>query len=142
MIDDNDIQAAIVAKLKANAPLIAFLTQFSTQAEIREAAWQGREFLYPAVRVEVTQNRPIGNTPCYSQATITIYYYSEYDSSKQVNQLAGLGNDTLFEKQLDGTGWYSGIIQLDNRIGGRRQSERVWQATELYRANIFGGFRP
>lgn len=142
MIDDNAIQAAVVAKLKANTALVAYLTQFSAQAEIRESSWQGREFLYPNVRVEVTDNTPIGELPCFSQVTITLYYHSESDSSKQVNELAGFGNDALFEKQVSGSGWYSGIIQLDNRIAGKRQIERVWQAVELYRTNIFGGFRP
>lgn len=141
MIDDNTIQAAIVAKLKANMALIAWLTQFQAQAEIREAQWQGREFVYPAVRVELTGNTPIAEPPCYSQVTFSIYYYSESDSSRQVNELAGYGNDALFEKAVTGSGWYSGLFVLDNRITGRRQSERVWQAVELYRANIFGGFR-
>ena len=141
MIDDNTIQAAIVAKLKANSALVTWLTQFSAQAEIREAQWQGREFVYPAVRVEITSNIPQGETPCFSQITTTIYYYSESDSSKQVNELAGYGNDALFEKAVNDSGWYSGLFVLDQRITGRRQSERVWQAVELYRTNIFGGFR-
>lgn len=139
MIDNDLIQAALVAKLKANTALVNWLTTFSAQSEIRESQWQGRDFFYPAVRVELGTQVEEGNPPCYSAIPFTVYSYSEKDSSREANQLAGYVNDAILRKAVSGTGWISGIIVSDGSIAARRVSERVWQAVNLYRMNIYGG---
>jgi len=139
MIDNDLIQAALVAKLKADTSLVAFLTTFSAQAEIRESQWQSREFIYPAVRVELGTQIEEGNPPCFSTIPFTVYSYSEKDSSREANQLAGYVNDAILRKAVLGSGWISGIIITDGAIAARRVNERVWQAVNLYRMNIYGG---
>ena len=139
MIDNDLIQAAIVARLKANTALIAYLTTFSAQAEIREAQYQSASFIYPAVRVEMGTQIEEGDPPCYSTIPFTVYSYSEKDSSREANQLAGYVNDTLLRQLVLGSGWNSGIIIMDGLIAARRVSERVWQAINLYRMNVYGG---
>lgn len=139
MIDNDLIQAAIVAKLKADTPLVNWLTALGAGSEIREAQFQSREFLYPNVRVEVGTQIEEGNPPCYSTIPFTVYSYSEKDSSREANQLAGYVNDAILRKAVYGSGWISGIIITDGSIAARRVSERVWQAVNLYRMNIYGG---
>ena len=139
MIDNDLIQAAIVARLKANTALITYLTTFNAQNEIRESQWQGAEFVYPAVRVEMGTQIEEGDPPCYSTIPFTVYSYSEKDSSREANQLAGYVNDTLLRQLVLGSGWNSGIIIMDGLIAARRVSERVWQAINLYRMNVYGG---
>lgn len=139
MIDNDLIQAAIVAKLKANTALTTWLAVRSTAGEIREGQFQGREFLYPAVRVELGTQIEEGNPPCYSTLAFTVYSYSEQNSSQQANQLAGLIADALLRKSIAGSGWQSQLIIADGMIAARRTRERVWQAVNLYRCNIYGG---
>lgn len=139
MIDNDQIQAAIVAKLKANSALTTWLATRSTAGEIRESQFQGREFFYPAVRVELGTQIEEGNPPCYSTLPFTVYSYSEKGSSQEANQLAGLVSDALLRKNVTGSGWHSQLIISDGVIAARRTSERVWQAVNLYRMNIYGG---
>lgn len=139
MIDNDLIQAAIVAKLKADSALIAFLTTFGAQDEVREFQYQAAGFLYPNVRVDLGTQIEEGNPPCYSTLPFTVYSYSEADSSRQANQLAGYVNDALLRKSVTGSGWHSQLIITDGAIAARRTSERVWQAVNLYRMNVYGG---
>jgi hypothetical protein len=139
VIDNDQIQAAIVAKLKANNPLITWLTQFQAQSEIREAQYQAAGFVYPNVRVELGTQIEEGNPPCYSTLPFTVYSYSERDSSQEANELAGLVKDALLRQSVTGSGWHSQLIIADGMIAARRVSERVWQAVNLYRMNVYGG---
>jgi hypothetical protein len=139
VIDNDLIQAAIVAKLKANSALTTWLADRSTAGEIREGQFAGREFQYPAVRVELGTQIEEGNPPCYSTLPFTIYAYSEQNSSQEANQLAGYVQDALLRKNVTGSGWQSQLIIADGMIAARRVSERVWQAVCLYRMNVYGG---
>ena len=58
MISNDLVQAAIVAKLKADTTLVAWLTARSAENEIRESQWQGTVFSFPAVRVELGTQEP------------------------------------------------------------------------------------
>jgi hypothetical protein len=139
MIDTDVIQAALIAKLKADTALVAFLTSFGAANEIRESQWQGRDFIYPNVRLELGTHTDEGDPPCYSTMPFTVYSYSEKDSSREANQLAGYVNQALEQKNFSGIGFTSGIIVHDGLIAARRVSERVWQAVNLYQVNIYGG---
>lgn len=142
MLSNDLIQAAIITKLKADTALVAFLTAASAANEIREAQWQGREFVYPAVRVTVGTQLAGGNGPCYTttgQTPFTIYCYSEQDSSQQADQLAGLVDDALLGLHLSGTGFRTGPVLSDGLIKAIRTGERVWQATFLGRMQLYGG---
>jgi hypothetical protein len=139
VIDNDQIQAALVAKLKANTALTTWLSSRSSSDEIREAQYQAAGFLYPAVRVELGTQIEEGNPPCYSTIPFTVCSYSEKNSSQEANQLAGLVADALLRKNVSGSGWHSQLIIADGMIAARRTSERVWQAVNLYRMNIYGG---
>lgn len=142
MLSNDLIQAALITKLKANTALVAFLTAASAGSEIREAQWQGREFTYPAVRVQVGTQMAGGNGPCYTttgETPFTIYCYSEQDSSRQADQLAGLVDDALLGLHLSGTGFRTGPVLSDGLIKAVRTGERVWQATFLGRMQLYGG---
>lgn len=139
MIDNNEIQAAIVAKLKANTALVTWLTARGAGDEIREAQYQARQFLYPAVRVEIGTQTEEGNPPCYSTLPFTVYAYSEKNSSQEANELAGLVRNALLRKNVTGSGWHSQLIIADGMIAARRTSQKVWQAVNLYRMNVYGG---
>jgi hypothetical protein len=139
MISPELVQAGIITKLKADTALIAWLTTYSAQNEVRENQWQGRQFVYPAVRVDIlTQTEP-GNPPCYSQALFNVFAFAEGDSSKNCGVLAGLVDSALIRKKFTGTGFDSGLVTSLGTVPPIRTGERVWQALGQYQANLFGG---
>ncbi len=141
MIASDDLQASIITRLKANTALIAFLTTYAAQNEVRETQWQGAAFVYPAVRVSIGTQNPIGDGVCYltnSEVTFTVHSFSESDSSQQADDLAGLVNTALMGGRLAGTGFGSLVIQSDGLVHAVRTVGRVWQAQGLYRTFIYG----
>lgn len=141
MISPELIQAAIISHLKANTPLVAWLTALSAGAEIRETSWQGAVFTYPAVRAEAGSQLPGPATSvCYlttGEVPFTILSFGESDSSKQADTLAGLVNTALMGQRIAGTGFRSMAIQSDGLTHATRTAERVWQAIGLYRMQIY-----
>jgi len=133
------VQAGIITHLKADAALIAWLTTFSAQNEIRENQWQGVTFVYPAVRVDLlTQTEP-GNPPCYSQVLFSVFAFTEGDSSKDCGVLGGLLDTALLRKKFSGTGYNSGLILTLGGVPPTRTAERIWQGLGQYQTNLYGG---
>lgn len=141
MIANNTIQAAIVAKLKANTALVNYLTAKSAGSEIRESSWQGAAFTYPAVRVESGTQQPGPDTSiCYlttGETPFTVLCFSEGDSSQEADELAALVNAALMGQRISGTGFASLLIQSDGLTHAARTAERVWRAIGLYRMQIY-----
>ena len=105
MIANNNIQAAIITKLKADTDLVAWLTARSASNEIRESNWQGAAFTYPAVRVQTGTQQPGPDTShCYlttSEIPFTVLCFSESDSSQQADILArGLSPKAVIRVEL------------------------------------------
>ncbi len=97
MISSDLIQAAIISKLKDDTTLVDFLTARASADEIRESQWQGAAFTYPAVRVDLGTQVPIGDGTCVpfqSEVSFSVLSFSEQDSSQQADVLAGLFNSS------------------------------------------------
>jgi hypothetical protein len=133
------VQAGIIAKLKADSALVAWLTALSAGDEIRENQWQGRQFVYPAVRVDLLPQTEPGNPPCYSQTLFNVFAFTEGDSSKDCGVLVGLINAALIRKKFNGTGYNSGLVITLGTVPPIRTAERVWQALGQYQTNLYGG---
>lgn len=143
MISNDLVQASIIAKLKADTTLVAWLTVEGAGDEIREGQYQGRNFVYPAVRAQLGTQQPGGNGPCYvttGETTFMVQSFSESDSSQGADQLAGLVEDALLGKHLAGTGFHTGPVLCDGHIKAVRTGERVWQAITQFRMQLYGGF--
>lgn len=141
MISNELIQQTIISKLKADTPLVNYLTNQSATNEIREAQWQGAQFVYPAVRVQAGGQLPDGNLgSCHtsrSETTITITSHSESDSSREADVLMGLVNAAIFGKRLSGTGFRSMLVDSDSLLKATRENNRVWRGTGLYRVKLY-----
>ena len=141
MISPELIQAAIITKLKANIALTDFLTALSAGDEIRESQWTGVTFTYPAVRVEAGTQIPDGDLgTCHttrSEVPFTVASFSDGDSSRQADTLAGLVNAALFGIRLSGMGFRSMIINSDGLIHAARTAERAWRSVGLYRMRLY-----
>lgn len=134
MIGDESIQASIVAKLKALAP---FDTVSST--EIREFQWQGDEFAYPNIRIELEKNEYEFDEQerCQLQyIEFSVYAFSESKSSKEssriksavINQLVGAGFTTLGVK-------FNRVRLIDN-VPAVRQDERTFRTQAKFGSRI------
>lgn len=142
MISNDLIQAAIISHLKADTTLVDWLTALSAGEEIRETQWQGVQFGYPAVRVQIGTQMPGGNGPCYvttGETPFTVLSFSEHDSSQQADQLMGLVEDALLGNHLSGSGFRTGPVLSDGLIKATRTGERLWQAVGLFRMQLYGG---
>lgn len=139
MISPELVADAIIAKLKADTALVAWLTARSSPDEIRENQWQGRDFTYPAVRVDLGDQIEVGNGPCFSEMPFTVFGFAEGDSSRDANILAGLISVALVRTRISGTGYTGGLVANDTMTAAARTGERVWRAPGLYRMKLYGG---
>lgn len=140
MIPNELLQKGIVAKLKADAALTAYLAP-SGSASVLENQYQGQDFVYPAIRVDILPQQPIGNGTDrlrISSCIFTVRAYSAKSSSYEANHLATLVGQALFNKQIDGTDESSQAnfrllrINILNIDGAFRISDRLWMATATF----------
>lgn len=139
MISPELVQAGIIAQLKANSALTTWLIDRSAGDEIRENQWQGRQFVYPAIRVDLLPQTEPGAPPCYSQTLFNVFTFTEGDSSKNCGILAGLVDAALIRKKFSGTGYASGLVITLGSVPPIRTAERLWQALGQYQTNLYGG---
>lgn len=128
MISNNDLKAAIVARLKAFAQLIAILPD--GLEGVREYEWRGTDFQYPNVRVKIdgqVDTSPDSNCSIFS-ADWSVYIFSEIHSSNQADMIAG-----MIANYFRGSNFtYNAVklvrIQIVENIPAVTQDERTWRA--------------
>lgn len=136
VLDNADIQESIVTKLKADTNLTTWLAARSSANEIREDEWQGSDFAYPNVRIEVVQQEDMGDPPCHILTLFNVFSYAEGYSSLDCDVLSGLVRAALRGKHLTGTGFMSLKIALEGSPGAVQAGDRIWRATEQFSALI------
>ena len=89
MIDNDLVQTAILLQSQSIAPLVSSLP--SGTASIKEFNWKGVSFQYPCVRIAVESQIDVAetNVSCPSQVDFSFYVFSEKQSSKEANSIAG-----------------------------------------------------
>lgn len=136
MIGDEVIQAAIIAKLKALAPF-----QSVASTEVRELEWQGDEFTYPNIRVELEDNSPYFDEQlnCTLQGVeFSVYCFSQQRSSKECSQVKtavinamvsnGFSNSSLNIKFLP--------VRVADNVPAIRQDERTWRSQIKFSSKV------
>lgn len=139
MIGNNILQAAIVARLKADSTLTTWLAARSTAGEIREMQYQGAEFEYPCVRVAIAEQLPTGDV-CYLTASFAMFEvrcYSEKDSSEECDQLSKLVLDALIGKRLSGTGFATMSVLCDSFPHAVHTGDKLWESFSTFRAEVY-----
>lgn len=143
MISPEHVQKAIIAKLKTNLPLVNAL---GGADKIKEIGYQGMDFTYPAIRVDINSQTPIGNGTDHVRLSTfdwSIKIYSEKDSSYEANNLMGLVMNALFNVQiLDATDNnnipHFNIIRIDviTTNNAMRINERLWAAEIFFESQM------
>lgn len=126
---NNEVKAGLVAKLKADATLLA---ELSSSADIKEAQWQGTEFVYPAVRVRLFANDSPNNDCEYNIVNGSIMVFSEEYSSLEADRIAGIIRTILHKKSFSSSGVAFTGMRVTNLVPAIRQDENTWRSEVLF----------
>lgn len=131
MLNVNEVQAGMVARLKATTDVVALLPSAN---EIREDYWQGTTFAYPNVRVAISTLYP--KERCnYCKTLIRLLVFSDQASSREANAIAAEINEALHNKSFSqGTVRY--LLYSAGLVPAVRVDERSWRAEVLLRAIV------
>ena len=134
MLSNDDIQAGLVAKLKASTTIVALL---ASGTSIKEDQWQGTTFVYPAVRVDLGMQLPRANCDG-AEVTFSVLCYSEDASSRKADELAGTVNDQLHRKAFTSSSIrYS--VYSQGLIPAIREDDRTWRSEATFHATVEAG---
>lgn len=137
MLSDEKIQADIIAKLKTITSVTSLLPE--GQSGIKELQWQGDEFRYPGVRLDLEDNTYEFDEQerCQLQVTeFSVYIFSEEKSSKQCSTIKGLLATALVGLGFTGTNAKYVRFRLVDNIPAIRQDERTWRSQLRFRSFV------
>lgn len=124
---NNEIKAGIIAKLKAESTI----TDVVNSDEIKEYNWQGREFVYPGIRVRVLTNNADNSNCLFSNISASILVYSELYSSLEADTIAGIIRTALHGKSFTSSGVAFTGIRVTNLVPAIRQDINTWRSEVL-----------
>lgn len=137
MIPNSEIQSALVSKIKANATIVLQLTNNDTE-DIKEDNWQGRNFDYPAIRINLLDQviDPSSNDRCLvSKSIFSIIILSTDDSSKQADDIAG-----VVASQLDNKGFTQSGIKFERlrceRLIPAKPVNDLWRSEAVFSSRV------
>jgi len=142
MISPELVQRAIIKMLQADAGLSAVLTGTK---QILELEYQGQDFSYPNIRVDIQPQSPIGTGTDRTRLSLihwTNRIYSEQPSSQEANHLLGLVVKAQFDKQWVGTdsnnipNFYLIRINLASIDNAMRIADKLWVASAIFESVV------
>jgi hypothetical protein len=140
LINPAYLKKAVIDILKADSALVAALG--NDASKIKESQFQGQDFEYPAIRVDMQLQTPIGSgtdRTRLSYGNWTIRVFSSDKSSQEADNLLGLVINALFDKQkIGGTDLNNNVnfnlvrINIINTDPAFRVSDRLWMGTAVF----------
>lgn len=139
MITNDIIQAGIISKLKSISAIVALVG-----SEIRESSWQGTDFVYPSIRVDLQPTSPSIEGCNFSEIDFWISVYSEKASSLESSQIQAVIVENMPRSfsYVSGLNTYlfSGVIIPRNGLGSPfRMNERTWTNQITYQGIVSMG---
>jgi hypothetical protein len=119
----DEVQTDLVSYLKT----LTAVTAIVSADEIREESWKGTEFAYPNIRVGMRSLLP--DDACQkSEFTVSLLCYTENDSSRICNQIAGLlaGYFINVSRTISGTQYVG--MKSSNVIPAIPAERNTWRA--------------
>jgi hypothetical protein len=126
MLRNDQIQAALIAKLKANSNITSLLA--STE-EIKEDQYQSTSFSYPAVRVQLVSNEPLGQEDAckHTRIRVNLFVFTEDDNSLEADRIAGIIHNEVHGTQFTSNG-IAISLRTTNLVPAIRSDIRTWRA--------------
>lgn len=143
MVSLDLVQKNLIKMLQSDANLMTALSNDINK--ILEMDYQGQDFTYPNVRLDVQLQNPVGNgTDRTRLSTIhwTTRVYSDKPYSQEANHILGLVMEAQFNKQWVGTdengvpNFYLIRINLSNSDAALRIANKLWIATAVFESQI------
>lgn len=136
MIGTNEVQAAIISQLKANAPLTDIVGE-----EIREEQWMSPDYTYPCVRVHITRVAPIGVPGSCERTSFTAEFSITYRANAPSSRSTSTGMQTAIEamhgEALVSAEWSSRTPAiLTDVIGPIPEGIDVWMSRAFFTARL------
>lgn len=127
-------QAAIISYLKS---ITALVVAIGNASQIKEYFWQGTDFVYPGVRLQMGIQKAQGEPNC-GKWLLPFYVlcFSEQKSSKQCSQIASIVA-TIHGKQpgvLNGVDFVR--FYVDTLVPPIRQDEQTWRSEVIAHSTI------
>lgn len=134
MLRNDQIQAALVAYLKANTTVTAEVPA----VEIREDQWQGRDFTYPNIRVRLISNTPLYAGDCnLHRVSLGILVFTEDASSLNSDKIAGIIHSVLHDHHFN-TSNITFSLRTTNLVPALRSNIQEWRS-EILMSGIVSG---
>lgn len=130
---NNEVQAAIIARLKAQTTVTAEVVA----TEIREDQWQGTDFSYPNIRVKMLHNRPQEDNCNKTIVDVSVQVFGEDASTLQTDRIAGIITNVLHTVQFSSSGTQVSLRVYDI-VPSIRSNARTWRS-EVLLAGIASG---
>ena len=132
MFSNYAVRAVLVDYLKNKSAIIGI-----TSTEAREKQWQGKDFVYPAIRVNIILQKPAVDVNCgWSDLQFSVQCYSENSSSYESETMEFQVTDVLDKKTISSDGVKIYSIHCVGMVGSNRIDERTWMAEVLFTAKV------
>lgn len=138
MVDPELLQKDILTKIKTFQIYVTGITLHFAESQV-----QDDDFNYPAIRVMIISQIPIGNGTDrlkLSNVNFVVRVYSEKRSGYETSEVLGIINNKLFNRQIDGKTLDGIATYRLNRIdlletkNPIRLAERLWMAETFFRS--------
>lgn len=134
MLRNDTIQAGLIEEFKSLSPVSTLL---GGTTEIREDQWQGTQFVYPAIRVDIQNQIPSIEGCAYGWIDAIVKVFSEGTSSLECDKIAGTVFQNLRRSFTRNGIFFSGMNCIS--LGGaHRINEQTWQADVRIRGMAVG----
>ena len=133
MIRPDEVQSALVQYMKVNTTITASIPDGSD--EIRESQWQGVNFKYPNIRVNVPRLTEMTNLCHAFNADFSILVFSEEASSYEADKIVGIINNVLHRRSFS----YQNVrfvLTTSTIIPAIRSESRLWRSELLLRGTV------
>ncbi|MBU2051385.1 MAG: hypothetical protein KKH61_20750, partial [Gammaproteobacteria bacterium] len=115
----------LLAYIKTKANILAVVPIL----EMREHQWQGTDFTYPNIRIRMISITPISsNIECsHTKFSVSFMVFSENASSLEANQIAGIINNELHNKQFTSNSIAFALV-TSNLVPAIRSDIHTWRS--------------
>ena len=132
MISISDIQAAFVTSLRADSLVTAVIPG----DEVRKNQWQGKDFVYPNIRVDMLPERPATMSNCEGNyVDVQFRVFSEKTSSKEANDIAVIIANKFHNKSLT-MGAMSFRLVCASLVPANRVDQKTWEAQVRFNGTV------
>jgi hypothetical protein len=128
MISEDEVQMVLTSILKTNPTVIGLLPEGASG--IKEYQWQGTNFKYPAIRVQLHPQKPYPEeTNCEKYLQPWSYLIlSEQKSSKEASAIMGAVLQAVYKHNYVVSGVALPFVHLDSMIPPIRRDVMTWRA--------------